>query len=330
MSTSPYALDWGDIAFSKTAQKALNGLRATFIAAPREISQTRFTQLIKAYLPAGPVIVGFAKEPYILGFEGQPQFKAAQLTDFTEIIDKVNARSPHKIYVLNYYQREAKYIFGTLKFRSVTLVRGSWKYSFHTQEPYYALQKRGTPHGFVSPFASEAEARDYERQLTDIIDSTALRPLLSTGQKTFNEQELLAIAAAAAKKSYDYSFQTGVALGKRRGEGYELLTYTFNKVVPFQTYAMHYGASREANFSPPHDLNHYDTVHAEVELIIKAQKESIGLKGTTLFINLMPCPTCARMFTETDIAEFIYTEDHSNGYAIKMLEAANKKVRRLV
>nr|AIA17188.1 Cytidine and deoxycytidylate deaminase zinc-binding region [uncultured bacterium] len=119
-------------------------------------------------------------------------------------------------------------------------------------------------------------------------------------------------------------------MGVKKNGKYKLLATTFNPVVPYQTYAMHHGASREINFSPPHDLNHYDTTHAEVELVIKAQKEKIDLKGTILFINLLPCPTCARMLSRTDIAEFVYVQDHSDGYAVKMLEASGKKVRRLV
>jgi hypothetical protein len=36
------------------------------------------------------------------------------------------------------------------------------------------------------------------------------------------------------------------------------------------------------------------------------------------------------MFCATDIAEFIYTQDHSDGYAVTLLEAAHKTVKRLV
>jgi deoxycytidylate deaminase len=92
---------------------------------------------------------------------------------------------------------------------------------------------------------------------------------------------------------------------------------------------MHHGNSREANISPPHDLNHKDTVHAEVEILIKAGKDNIDLAGTTVFINLLPCPACARMFADTDIKELVYREDHSSGYAVKLLEVAGKKVRRI-
>ena len=316
--------DWNDLAFA--SKKPLNNLHAIFIAAPREISGERFRELVKQYLPKGNIVLGLAKEAFVDGFDGQPQFRMLQLPAVQKIIDTVNAKSPqHKIYTLAYFQRDTKYIFEQVDFAHIALVRGSWKYSFHTQAPYYVLARRGVAPEMVSPFTSEAEARAAEDiYMKQIAAAHPLRP------GRLAEQEMMQLAGEAAAYSFDYSFQTGAALGKKTGPRYELLAWAYNKVVPFQTYAMLHGASREQNFSPPHDLNHYDTVHAEVALIISAQKQKLDLKGTTLFINLLPCPACARMFAETDIAEFVYREDHSGGYAVHMLQAAGKKIRRVV
>jgi deoxycytidylate deaminase len=191
---------------------------------------------------------------------------------------------------------------------------------FHTLPPYYVLAQKRVEYKLCSPFANETEAREYE---------SSVMPSIAEPHGTFTAKEMLGLAGQVAKRSFDYGFQTGVALGRKKGASYDFLAQTFNKVVPYQGYAMHVGASREVNFSPMHDLNHYDTVHAEVELIITAQKQKIDLTGTTLFINLLPCPSCARMFAETDITEFVYVNDHSEGYGLRMLEAAGKKVRRL-
>lgn len=312
--------DWNELAFA--SKKPLNNLKATFIAAPREMSAARFTQLVKEYLPKGNIILGLAKENYVLGFEDQPQFRMLDIQTVQPIIDKVNSSpAKYKIATLAYNQRDLLYVITGLSIRRFVGVRGSWKYSFHTQPPYYALMKQDIPYELISPFASEDEAKEYARKIK--------LPKPPTNG-TYDDREMLDIAAQVAKQSYDYSFQTGVSLGRKKGKKYELLATTFNPVLPYQTYAMHFGASREVNFSPPHDINHYDTTHAEVELIIKAQKEKIDLKGTTLFINLLPCPTCARMLSRTDIAEVVYKEDHSDGYAVKMLELAGKKVRRVV
>ncbi|HSX28794.1 MAG TPA: deaminase [Candidatus Saccharimonadales bacterium] len=318
---SPYDLDWSQLAFG--SKKPLSALQATFIAAPRELSSKRLASLVKTYLPKGNIVLGLAKEQFVDGFDGQPQFRTLQKTSIQKLLDKINAASPtHKIYTLSYFQREAKYILEKAEFQKVILVNGSWFRSFHTREEYYTLANRQLPYELVSPFVDEDEARAYEQRIAPELPVPKLR-------KNLTEAEMMQAAAEAAKSSFDYSFQTGVALGKKTKAGYSLLATTFNKVIPFQTYAMHYGASREKHFSPPHDLNHYDAVHAEVELLVKAQKEGTNLKGTTLFINLLPCPACARMFCETDIKELVYAHDHSDGYAVEMLEKEGKTVRRI-
>jgi dCMP deaminase len=319
---SSYIFDWADIAFG--SKKEINSLKPIFIAAPREMSEKRFTQLIKTYLLKGNLVLGLAKEPYIAGFEGQPQFSTLQFNTIKGVIDKVNtSKSPHKIYSLTYYQRETAYVFEKIKWQRAVLVNGSWLYAFHTQKPYYILVNKNIPFEYVSPFSGEDEARTYEMQK----QKSLIRP---DTKGVFSESQIIGVANEAAKASYDYNFQTGVALGRKNGKGYEVLATAHNAVVPFETYALHYGASREQNYSPPNDLNHYDTVHAEVGLILRAQKEKIDLKNSTLFINLLPCPVCSRMLSQTDISEVVYQQDHSDGYAVKILEAAGKTVRRVV
>jgi deoxycytidylate deaminase len=334
-NASQYAFDWSELAFG--SKKPLRSLKATFIAAPRELSEARFKELVKQYLPHGNIVLGIAKEPFVAGFEGQPQFKTLEVATVQAVIDQVNqASKTHHIYTLAYLQRELPYILEKIPLQRVVLINGSWKHAFHTSAAYYQVASSHTPYDMVSPFTDEAEAKAYEKQADRAIIKR-LDAMDALSNRSYSEQDLLGIAALSATRSYDYSFQTGTALARpKRGKPgeYELVISTYNKVVPYQTYAMHHGASRETHFSPPNDLNHYDTVHAEVNLVIEAQKAAgnpkASLKDTTLFINLMPCPSCARMLSETDIEEFVYSIDHSDGYAVKMLEAAGKKVRRVV
>jgi deoxycytidylate deaminase len=93
---------------------------------------------------------------------------------------------------------------------------------------------------------------------------------------------------------------------------------------------MHHGSIRELNFSPMNDLNFYDTIHAEVQMIINGQRNKLDFKDTILFINLLCCPNCAKVICETDIIEVVYKIDHSDGFAIKILNEAGKKVRRII
>jgi deoxycytidylate deaminase len=318
---SDYIFDWNELAFA--SKKPIKDLSAIFIAAPREISKKRFTQLIKEYLPKSNLLLGIAAEPYVFGLEVQPHFKMLQTTSVQPIIDKVNSSaSKHKIYVLNYSQRDVTYVLEKISPKKVLLVNGSWYHGFHHRPEYYTLVNNRTEFEKISPFCDEEEAKLFAKQVK-------LTPLPNSGK--FNQEQMMELASSAAKHSFDFSgLQTGISVGYKKGNKYELIALAHNEIVPYETYSMHYGSVREKNFSPMHDLNYYDTVHAEVVAVVNAQKNKLDLKGSTLFINLLPCPTCTKMFMKTEIAEFIYREDHSDGYALKMLELAGKRVSRLI
>lgn len=325
MSSKNYEFNWSELAFS--SKKSLRDLNAIFIAAPREISGKRFTQIIKQWLPKGNIVLGIAVEGYIDGFDGQPHFRSLKKKDIQFIINKVNkSNSPHKIHTLRYLQRDLNAILEKISFKHHLFINGSWHKTFHTLAPYYTLVNNNRSYELISPFSDETEARQYTRRSENEIKKAFHMPKLGSG---LSEADMMSSAFRASTYSFDYSFQTGVSLGRKTKSGYTFLAATYNKVVPFQSYAMHYGASRETHFSPPHDVNHYDTVHAEVELILQAGRQKLNLKGTSFFISTLPCPTCARMLSQTDIKELIYQHDHSEGYAIKMLEATGKNVRRL-
>lgn len=316
-----FDFDWAELAFS--SKRPLSSLKATFVAAPREITEARFIQLVKQYLPKGHLLLGISKEDFVEDFEGQPQFAMLRSKTIQETIDTINAKSEHKIYTLRYFQRELDTIIEKLTPPRVAFVNGSWHYSFHTRSTYYLLSKLRIPFELVSAFADETEALAYEKTT----DKKISRPTL-TGVLT--DKEIIELTDEVAKASYDYGFQTGTILAKKVTKGYEPILAAYNNVVPYQTYALLNGASRETHLSPTNDANHYDTIHAEMALLVEAQKKNTPLKGTTLFVNLMPCPNCARTLAETDIAEVVYRFDHSEGYAVDLLQKSNKTVRRIV
>lgn len=313
-------LDWSDLAFG--SKKPLRELNAIFIAAPREISKKRLTQIIKEYLPIGNIVIGCAKELFINGYDSQPQFRTLQIDSSDSLIGKVNnSTSPHIITVLRYSQSEVTHIIEKSKFKSVLLINGSWLHSFHTRPEYYTLVSNKIDFKFISPFVDEAEARQYADDFQEIKEKT---------DELLSDLQMMEVANRAAINSFDNSHQTGVAIGKRSGDKYQLITTAFNKVVPYQTFAWHFGAQRERHLSPPGDLNYYDAIHAEIMAVVNASQDNINLSGSVMFINLLPCPTCARMLCESDIDEIVYELDHSQGYAVALLEKAGKKVTRLV
>lgn len=315
---SEYILDW-----SPEAAKRINGLDPILIMPPREMSKRRLIQFVKHYLPKGNMVLGVSREKYVRGFENQPQFRTLQLANIDKLIDQINAASKrHKLYVLQCSQNDLADIAEQTQPQRVLMVNGSWQYVVHRSEVYIILDSKKIPIKLVSPFADEDEARQYESRLRD--ELPPLQPSL-----TFTEREVPSLLAKAAARSYDYSFQTSVLVAKRTGDAYELLLATHNRVIPYETYALHHGSAREIHKSALHDVTHYNTIHAEMDALIQAQKQKIDLNDTILFINLLPCPNCARTLSQTDIAEYMYIEDHSGGYAIEMLELAGKQVTRL-
>lgn len=322
-----YNLDWSELVFG--SKKSLRDLKATFVMAPRELSARRLTQIIKHYLPQGNLIIGISKEPHVLDLEDQPQFTMLGFDEARSLQQKVNQASPkHKLYTLSYSQRDICFILEKISFGRVVLVNGSWYRAFHLRPEYYALVNAGMAFEKISPFADESEAQNYAaRRIKDIAKAA---PLPKSG--IYTDEQMLGWARQAARHSFDFgAFQTGVSLGRKtNGQTYQFLAAAHNTVVPYETFAMHFGAAREQHFSPMNDLNHYDTIHAEVALMLTAQQKKLNIKASTLFINLLPCPTCARMFTQTDIAEFVYSQDHTSGYAVQLLQKAGKKVRRIV
>ncbi len=317
---SKYEYNWSDLAFG--SKKPLKDLNATFFSISREMSASRFKQLVKEYLPQRNLVVAIANEEYIKGFENQPQFKTLQLNDIQSVVDKVNSSaSPHKITVLRCNQSDIVPILKKIKFRFALFINGSWLHSFHMRPEYYALVSNSISFKLVSPFVDEAEAKAY---------AVKFQPKISLRSVPLSEIEIMKLTNEVAKKSFANEHQTGVVIANRIGSRYQPMMYAHNTTVPFETFAWHNGASRERHLSPMGDLNNYDTNHAEVTALIKAQKEKIDLVGTSLFINLLPCPTCARMLCETDIAEIVYSLDHSDGYAVSLLEKAGKAVRRLI
>lgn len=295
-----------------------------FVVAPRELSAKRFTEIIKHYIPKGNVALGISDEEYVVGFEGQPQFRMLKQETVQPIIDKVTqSASPNKVYVHRYSQKDLTTIVTKLREgQRVLLVNGSWKYAFHNSEVYKILVENKISIKFISPFTDEDEAKEYERTHFNAVELPGAGDVLT-------EAELFKAADQSALQSFDYSFQTGAALGKKKDDKYVFVASSFNKVIPYQSYALHHGNSRERNLSRPHDTNHYDTIHAEMALLTGAANGDYELSGTTLFVNLLPCPNCARTLSQANIEGIVYRHDHSDGYAADLLRLCGKKVKRV-
>jgi deoxycytidylate deaminase len=68
-------------------------------------------------------------------------------------------------------------------------------------------------------------------------------------------------------------------------------------------------------------MNHYDTNHAEIGILNNCLNEGISMKGASLLVNVLPCPTCSKALLKTGLKEVIYHLDHSSGYSFDLLNS---------
>ncbi len=301
---------WSEIAFGKKPE-GIKDKPFTFIHISRDISEARILELFKEYISTSNILWGIAEEEYIEGFDGQIQFETLKESSFKSLIDKVSkANISRELLFLKYNQRDARYIIESLKPKINVLVNGSWKSVFHQTQVFGTLVKNELKYKLVSAFTDEKEAKEYEKKVKKVIDRTTKLPTI------LKESEYLEALTTVSKRSFDHSFQVGSILLK----GNKVIASAHNEIVPFETYALLNGSLREKNFTPQNDLNFYDTHHSELGILNICLNKGISLKGTTLLVNLLPCPTCAKALAHTTISRVIYHLDHSSGYSFDLLK----------
>jgi deoxycytidylate deaminase len=301
---------WSEIAFDKKPEE-IKDKDFTFILISRDISERRILELFKEYIAKSNILWGIAEEEYIDGFDGQIQFETLKESSFTSLTTKLEkANIGNKLVFLKYNQRDTRYVLEALKPKMNVLVNGSWKSVFHQTQVFGTLVKNELKYNLVSAFTDEKEAKEYEKKVKEVITKTTKLP------KTLKESEYLDALETVSKRSFDHSFQVGSILLKRD----KVLASAHNEIVPFETYALLNGSLREKNFTPQNDLNFYDTHHSELGILNICLNKGINLKGTTLLVNLLPCPTCAKALAHTTISRVIYHLDHSSGYSFDLLK----------
>ncbi|NCU29934.1 hypothetical protein EOM60_05015 [Candidatus Saccharibacteria bacterium] len=297
--------------------------QAVFIMAPRSISPKRLSQLIKSYLNDSAVIVGISKEPFITGLELQPQFAMMPLRTTKSIVNRIQRTKPNnQLSIVSYHQVEITEVLRLIRPNKLVAVRGSYYHAFHLLPTYEFLTKRHIPYELVSPFTDENEAIEYLNKTTPEL------PIIDMIRG--DERAMLKASDEVAKRSFDYSYQTGAILAEQTEDGsYDIIDGASNDVVPYQTYAMHFGNTREENLSTYQDGTHYDTIHAEMNIVTRALARKQSLDGKSLFVNLMPCPNCSRTLCYTGLKEIIYMNKHSGDYAKQLFKKTDISTRRI-
>lgn len=53
-----------------------------------------------------------------------------------------------------------------------------------------------------------------------------------------------------------------------------------------------------------------DVIHAELNCILKAAKEGVSVKGSTIYVTLSPCLACSAMLTAAQIERVVWYENY--------------------
>ena len=58
------------------------------------------------------------------------------------------------------------------------------------------------------------------------------------------------------------------------------------------------------------DITHPETLHCESNLVAKAAREGISLKGASVIVTLSPCLPCAMQLFQAGVVSVIYDEQY--------------------
>ena len=72
-----------------------------------------------------------------------------------------------------------------------------------------------------------------------------------------------------------------------------------------------------------------NVIHAEQNAIYAAAKAGIPLEGSTLYINLSPCTTCAKAIVMSGIKKVVYTQHYKGDPGVKYLNSLGIEVEYL-
>ena len=70
-------------------------------------------------------------------------------------------------------------------------------------------------------------------------------------------------------------------------------------------------------------------IHAELNCVLKAQREGISIEGATLYVTHSPCEHCASLIIMTGISRVVYAEEYRSPQGLLNLAIAGVKTKRL-
>ena len=70
-------------------------------------------------------------------------------------------------------------------------------------------------------------------------------------------------------------------------------------------------------------------IHAELNCILKAQREGISIEGATLYVTHSPCEHCASLIIMTGLKRVVYVDEYRSHKGLLNLETAGVETKRV-
>ena len=72
-----------------------------------------------------------------------------------------------------------------------------------------------------------------------------------------------------------------------------------------------------------------EVIHAELNCIIKAAREGISCKGSTVYVTLSPCEHCAALLVSCGVSSVFYGEVYKSEDGINLLKQSGVQVDQI-
>jgi dCMP deaminase len=115
------------------------------------------------------------------------------------------------------------------------------------------------------------------------------------------DQEMCSTAAAESEKSSDWWRHVGAVVVKDR----TIIARGHNHHIPTDETPYANGDPRDVIESGTLNLV-YTSLHAEQSIVAEAAKNGVSLEGTDMYLNVFPCPLCAKLMAAAGIKKCFF------------------------
>ncbi len=134
--------------------------------------------------------------------------------------------------------------------------------------------------------------------------------------KLARDRKFMAFALGQAEESSDWWRQIGTVAVKSG----RVLFKSHNRHLPTDFHLSAFGDPR-VNFDKGEKPDVYTSIHGEADIVARAARKGVSLKGASIYVSTFPCSNCARLLSVAGIKKVFYSKGYSRLDAEKVFNA---------